>query len=108
VASGVRALTVDLNLTPDPQLARNAVLRSFLCANDDNSPNLLGLISFQAPDWFEPFTRRLAINDLAWHDLQVQVNHYEDFDPWSRLILENMPKVLGRQGQDADAATSAN
>jgi hypothetical protein len=62
------------------------------------------LVTFQAPDWFEPFSRRLAINDLAWHDLQVQVNHYEDFDPWSRLILENMPKVLGLKGQDADAA----
>jgi hypothetical protein len=104
VESGVRALAVDLNLTADAQLARNAELKCFLCVNHDSPPNLLGLVTFQAPEWFEPFTRRLAINDLSWHDTQVQLNHYEDFDPWSRMILENLDKVLGGHGWNADAA----
>jgi hypothetical protein len=106
VASGVRALTLDLNLTPDPKLARAANLRAFICA-DDKPSNLLGLITFQAPEWLEPFTRRLAINDLAWHDLHLQINHYEDFDPWSRLILENIRKVLGREERGCDAASAS-
>jgi hypothetical protein len=96
VASGIRALTVDLSLTPEPEFARSADLRCFICVNEDNPPNLLGLICFQAPEWFEPLTRRLAINDLSWHDIDVPVNYYEDFDPWSRLILENVRKILGR------------
>lgn len=104
VESGVRALTVDLNLTTDAQLARNAELKCFLCTSHDNPPNLLGLVTFQAPEWFEPLTRRLAINDLSWHDTQVQLNHYEDFDPWSRMILENIDKVLGGHQRGADAA----
>ena len=106
VASGVRTLADDMNLRPDPLLKRSAKLGAFLCVNDDNPPNLLGLITFQAPDWFEPFTRRLAINDLAWHDLRVQLNHYEDFDPWSRLILGNIRKVLARPEQNANAASA--
>ncbi|MBP1299810.1 hypothetical protein [Bradyrhizobium elkanii] len=106
VASGVRALTVDLNLAPDPHLSREAQLKGFICAKEDNPPNLLGIITFQAPEWLEPFTRRLAINDLAWHDLQVQVNHYEDFDPWSRLILENIAGIVGREARDFDAASA--
>jgi hypothetical protein len=104
VESGVRALTVDLNLAADSQLARRAELKAFLCASHDDPPNLLGLIAFQAPEYFEPLTRRLAINDLAWHDTRVQLNHYEDFDPWSQLILENLSEVLGGQELDADAA----
>jgi hypothetical protein len=97
VASGIRALMFDLSLTPEPDFSLSADLRCFICVNEDDPPNLLGLIGFQAPEWFEPLTRRLAINDLSWHDVDVPVNHYEDFDPWSRLVLENVRKILGRE-----------
>jgi HB1, ASXL, restriction endonuclease HTH domain len=107
VTSGMRAVSVDLNLTPDLQLSRNAELKGFICANDDNRPNLLGIIVFEAPEWLEPITRRLAINDLAWHDLQLPINHHEDFDPWSRLVLENLEGVLGHEARNCDAAASA-
>jgi hypothetical protein len=106
VASGVRALSVDLNLTPDPALSQNAKLRGFVCSNGDNTPNLLGLVTFEAPEWLEPFTRRLAINDLAWHDLHVQLNHYEDFDPWSQLIFENVRALLGGKEWGCNAASA--
>lgn len=108
VASGLRAVSVDLNLTPDLQLSRGAELKGFVCAHDDGRPNLLGIITFQAPEWLEPITRRLAINDLAWHDLQFQINHYEDFDPWSRLVLENLTELLGHKPRSHHAAASAN
>jgi hypothetical protein len=106
VASGIRALTVDLSLPPEPEFARSADLRSFVCVNDDDPPNLLGLICFQAPEWFEPLTRRLAINDLSWHDIDVPVNYYEDFDPWSRLILENVQRILGREQRGLHEASA--
>jgi hypothetical protein len=95
VASGMRALSEDLNLAPDPQLSLSAELAGFVCAKERDSTNLLGVVTLHAPDWLEPFTRRLAINDVAWHDLRVKVNHYEDFDPWSRTVLENIKEVGG-------------
>ena len=107
VASGLRAVSVDLNLTPDLQLSRGAELKGFICANNDDPPNLLGIIAFQAPEWLEPITRRLAINDLAWHDLDCQINHYEDFDPWSRLVLENLTGLPGHEARSWHAAASA-
>jgi hypothetical protein len=106
VASGIRALTLDLSLTPEPEFARRADLRCFICVNEDNPPNLLGLVCLQAPEWLEPLTRRLAINDLSWHDIDVPVNYYEDFDPWSRLILENVGKVLGREKRGLHEAST--
>jgi hypothetical protein len=107
VASGLRAVSVDLNLTTDLQLSRSAELKGFVCANSDNLSNLLGVIAFQAPEWLEPVTRRLAINDLAWHDVQFQLNHYEDFDPWSRLVMENLAGLLGYEAQSCHAAASS-
>jgi hypothetical protein len=50
VESGVRALTVDLNLDTHAQLGRRAELKCFVCASHDNTPNLLGLVTFQAPE----------------------------------------------------------
>jgi hypothetical protein len=103
VSSGLRSLSFDLNLPNQPELARSAKLRCFICASNDDPPNILGLISFESPEWFEPLTRRLAINDLSWHDLNQTVNHFEDFDPWSRLVLEHARHGLER----AESATDA-
>lgn len=105
VASGLRSLSFDLNLPNQPELARSANLKCFICTNNDDPPNILGLISFQSPTWFEPLTRRLAINDLSWHDVNLAVNHFEDFDPWSRLVLEHARKAFGRAESAGDAAS---
>lgn len=103
VSSGMRALSFDLNLPNQPELMHDAELACFVCTADEDPPNILGLIRFQTPKWFEPLTRRLAINDLAWHDLRVPVNHIEDFDPWSRLVLAHVQQVVGRAGRSGNA-----
>lgn len=91
VASGLRALSVDLDLPSDSVwggLVPLASLDCFMYADQtEGARDLLALIHFRCPDWFEPLTRRLAINDLQWHDLTAPVNHVEDFDPWSQLVL---------------------
>jgi len=71
VASGMRALTIDLNLTPDPQLAHRAKLKSFVCASDDNPPNLLGLV--HAYDLGELFIQDPLGNLVLrpWHDQAI-------------------------------------
>ena len=52
--------------------------------------DLLALVRFECPDWFEPTKRRLAINDLQWLDLKTPINYIEDFDPWSQLALAKL------------------
>jgi HB1, ASXL, restriction endonuclease HTH domain len=106
VASGMRALNVDLNLNAEFELAESARLDSFVCTREDTgNRNLLAVVYFDCPDWFEPLTRRLAINDLKWHDLSTPVNHLEDFDPWSQLVLERAQRNAGRVRPFDEAAS---
>lgn len=95
VASGMRALNVDLNLNAEFELADAARLDGFVCTHEDKGgKNLLAVVYFDCPKWFEPLTRRLAINDLQWHDLRSPVNHIEDFDPWSQLVIDHAQRTL--------------
>ena len=95
VASGVRGVVLDLHLPRtvprEHEYQGAASLKDFIL---DDGGDLLALVTFQCPSWFEPLTRRLAINELAWMNLDVPVNHIEDFDPWSQRVL-----TQGRQGE---------
>lgn len=106
VASGLRALNVDLNLNAEYELANSARLDSFVCTCEEKGTrNLLAVVYFDCPEWFEPLTRRLAINGLRWHDLSTPVNHIEDFDPWSQLILDHAQRTVAKV-QPSDEASS--
>lgn len=91
VASGVRAVVLDLDMprtvSHDAEYQDLAQLRSFLVHHDAAQSDLLAIVTFDCPGWFEPLTRRLAINDMAWMSLNTPVNHLEDFDPWSQQVL---------------------
>jgi hypothetical protein len=92
VSSGVRAASIDvdlpMNVISDEEYRERSQLNCFLFHKTDNhAADLLALIRFDCPDWFEPTKRRLAINDLQWLDLDTPVNYVEDFDPWSQLAL---------------------
>lgn len=95
VASGVRGVVLDLHLPRtvprEHEYQGAAELGDFVL---DESGDLLAVVTFQCPPWFEPLTRRLAINELAWMRLDVPVNHLEDFDPWSQRVL-----TQGGQGE---------
>ena len=91
VSAGIRAVSVDLDLPREDvwqRIAEQSTIDCFLLSSRNGTHDLLALILFQCPDWFEPLTRRLAINDLHWHDLSMPINHIEDFDPWSRLVFD--------------------
>lgn len=97
VSSGVRSLIYDLSLY-EHRLARavfdNSDLQAFLhIADGQTSPNLLAIVKFSCPDWLDPTTTRLAINDLEWMDLGCPPNHREDFDPWSWAVLEEARRL---------------
>jgi hypothetical protein len=93
VESGIRVTKLDLDI-PTIQSADNpsridASLQQFLWVTQPpNATDLLALIAMKCPDWFEPTRRRLALNDLRWLDLTTRVNNLEDFDPWSRHVLQ--------------------
>ena len=88
VASGVRGVVLDLHLPRtvprEHEYQGAARLDDFIL---DDAGDLLAVVDFQCPAWFEPLTRRLAINELAWMRLDTPVNHLEDFDPWSQRVL---------------------
>lgn len=91
--SGIRATQIDLDLpiTPSPSFSSIEMnYFKFLLATQPSGTNdLLAVITFKCPEWFEPLRKRLALNDLMWIDVNVQVNNIEDFDPWSRTVLES-------------------
>lgn len=90
VACGLETLAFDLDLVGDAtwgDLTSKAELQGFVYAETDRRADLLGVVRLNCPAWFEPLTRRLAINDLSWHDLTVPANHIEDYDPWSQIVL---------------------
>lgn len=90
VSSGLEMLATDLDLLGDPswnEFADNAHLAGFVYAESGKNADLLGVVRIDCPKWFEPLTRRLAINDLSWHDLTIPSNYVEDYDPWSKIVL---------------------
>jgi hypothetical protein len=95
VSSGIRVACLDLDLPynamQDKELRERSRLECFLVHNGLwAAPDILAIVRFECPDWFEPTKRRLAINDLCWLDLQTPVNDINDFDPWSQLALAHI------------------
>lgn len=90
VSSGLKALATDLDLQDHqlwPVLSEASKLRTFIYPHAQAKRDLLAVVSFACPDWLDPTSKRLAINDLEWLDLRSPPNHRDDFDPWSQSIL---------------------
>jgi hypothetical protein len=76
-----------------------AKITDFALAIDESGyEDMLAIVSFDCPANFEPLTRRLAINDLHWMRLDQPVNHIEDFDPWSQIVVLRAQGVGSRRG----------
>lgn len=91
VHRGLSTVSIDLGLTTQVDLvgagSQIAMLESFVSLSEEGRDSLLSIIRYEAPEWFEPYARRLAINDLQWMDLATPRNNAEDFDPWSEAVL---------------------
>jgi hypothetical protein len=100
VVSALRTLYIDLDIPREIIWGSTDTSASLDCfivaAGSPDHRDLLGVVRFNCPEWFEPLKRRLAINDLRWHNLDIPVNHFEDFDPWSQLVLEHARLVGDR------------
>lgn len=100
VSSGVRALAADLDLQ-DQQLwavlESSSTLKTFIYPEADKVRDLLAVVSFACPEWLDPVSKRLAINDLEWLDLRVPFNNQDDFDPWSKTVMGQVGNWLSEQ-----------
>jgi hypothetical protein len=52
--------------------------------------DLIVVLRWNCPDWFEPSTRRLSIKEPHWLCVSRNNNNIEDFEPWSARILDRL------------------
>ncbi len=48
------------------------------------------ILSWHCPDWFEPTTRRLSLNEPTWLRAKTRLNNMDDFEPWSARVLTHL------------------
>ena len=64
---------------------------------DSRGEVLLLVMEWACPDWFEPTTRRLSLNDPCWIDLGVAPNNIDDFEPWTLAALSAYSDINDRK-----------
>lgn len=111
VDSGVHATKVDLDI---PEVAEEPAdaekrgrLSHFIWVSKQGGGDLLAVICYECPTWFEPTKRRLALNDIRWLDDPSSINDVDDFDPWSQRVLLSAvdgPLCLGKRRAGANEA----
>ena len=89
--NALSVLLLDLDLSPQSfpngELVKPRPIFSFEAEGDDGITVLLVVLEWVCPDWFEPTTRRLSLNDPHWLDIAVHPNNLEDFEPWSKTAF---------------------
>ena len=93
-SSALEAVLLDLDISREAFEQHHdlnyPVVSNVLSIDDDGRqpPIILLLMQWQCPDWFEPTTRRLSLNDPLWLDVAVQPNNRDDFEHWSLAVLD--------------------
>jgi hypothetical protein len=92
--NALRVLLLDLDLSSqsflDEKLAKPSPIFTFEAEGDDGVTVLLVVLEWTCPDWFEPTTRKLSLNDPCWLNLSIQPNNIDDFEPWSQTTLRRI------------------
>ncbi len=89
--NALSVLLLDLDISPQSfpngEPTKPKPIFSFEAEGDDGVAVLLVVLEWTCPDWFEPTTRRLSLNDPRWLDLSMTPNNLDDFEPWSRTAF---------------------
>jgi hypothetical protein len=95
VSSGLTGVANDLDLEFSPEFPSFEVSATLLGLTHVPSKRqhgaLVGVVSVEAPEGFEPSDRRLAIGSLEWARVDEVVARRSDLDPWSRTLLGALP-----------------
>ena len=92
--NALRVILLDLDLSSQSFLYEG--LRKptpkfiFEAEGEDGVTVLLSVLEWSCPDWFEPTTRKLSLNDPCWLNTKVHPNNIDDFEPWSKTALRRM------------------
>ena len=54
---------------------------------EDHALDVIIVLTWQCPEWFEPTTRRMSLNEPHWLCTSTRHNDLDDFEPWSSMIL---------------------
>ena len=89
--NALSVLMLDLDLSPQSfpkgEPSKPKPIFAFEAEGEDGINVLLVVLEWVCPDWFEPTTRRLSLNDPHWLDLSLHQNNLEDFEPWSKTAF---------------------
>lgn len=58
--------------------------------NSEGALDVVVILSWACPDWFEPTTRRLSLNGPNWLCAKNRYNDMSDFEPWSARVLAHL------------------
>ena len=88
--SATDVLMQDLDLSyasfDGPGKRRPEIERIMVIENDE-ALDVVIILKWDCPDWFEPTTRRMSINEPHWLSNSIKHNDLDDFEPWSSAIL---------------------
>lgn len=92
--NALNVLLLDLDLSPQSfpngEPSKPKPIYAFEAEGEDGITVLLIVLEWICPDWFEPTSRRLSLNDPHWLDLSVPPNNLEDFEPWSKTSFRRV------------------
>lgn len=66
---------------------RRPEIERVMIVEADKALEVVIVLKWQCPKWFEPTTRRMSLNDPHWLTTSVPQNDLDDFEPWSSKIL---------------------
>lgn len=93
-AIGVLSQDLDLSYASfEGANEKRPAIEYLMVVGDDDVWDVVIVLTWCCPDWFEPTTRRLSLNDPHWLPLSIKHNDLDDFEPWSSKILELRSKA---------------
>jgi hypothetical protein len=94
-ATSVLLQDLDLSLAAfeQPQSSRPSAEAVTAITGMDEGLDIVILLSWESPDWFEPTTRRLSLNEPRWLYPHDRPNDIDDFEPWSAWVLQWLSKT---------------
>lgn len=94
--NAARELMEELHFKPDEernlQNARSLKLMGFINVNDTEEArkHMAAVILYRCLNTFEPVKGELSINELSWFHMDSRPNHLNDFELWSRILIEGL------------------
>ena len=90
----ISVLVEDLDLSFSTFHGHKAIRPQIDCVmvveTESSELNLVIVLTWDCPEWFEPTTRRLSLNEPHWLCTSILHNDLEDFEPWSSIILADL------------------